>query len=460
MAADYSILQNELTKLLSDLKRELHMREVRKLAQKHQGLAKNVMQKKLIKTLDNQVKELQPTISRLYSYHHALKDNEIKGYLIYLLQMKEHFTREVATKQEMIAQRKHQIKSMVVKLCAMRNEYARKKRSTRTKTAEFVKLDNMSCRMNQIEKRICTVQQETKEIKEDIANLRIFLKQYKKLENDLLRKINDMKDEAQKLLDTAVTTYEEREEYINRWKIFKERYNQDLRKAAINQNALDLCLERSNNYDNFGRLQKEVRTDARIAITGDLIEKDLTGLESGLESVGNLHSAIAKAAGQESPKDMEKSFKSSENTINSMFAYLDELVKKMHHLQATIDELRTKNSNLLKRMTTDERRMRWEIKELQEEVQERNLEANKAGNTRNNAREELDASLALVRNIYTKCCPEEAQINLADEKGIDDTNVADFMENMEKKIVGYLMFIEYLRMQKQMRSSVFDGYQP
>ncbi|GFY43445.1 hypothetical protein TNIN_220081 [Trichonephila inaurata madagascariensis] len=41
------------------------------------------------------------------------------------------------------------VRKLIVKLCAMRNEYAKKKRKVPRKAQEFVLLDNMSNRMNQ-----------------------------------------------------------------------------------------------------------------------------------------------------------------------------------------------------------------------------------------------------------------------------------------------------------------------
>ncbi|GBN58319.1 hypothetical protein AVEN_244064-1 [Araneus ventricosus] len=108
MATDYSILEDELRNQLSDLKRDLHMRRVRTLSRKQSGLAKIVVQRKQIELLMKQISELEPTVSMLYSTHHHLRDNQMKGYLIYLLQLKEYYSREVETKKEIIRQREEQ----------------------------------------------------------------------------------------------------------------------------------------------------------------------------------------------------------------------------------------------------------------------------------------------------------------------------------------------------------------
>ncbi|KAF8795224.1 hypothetical protein HNY73_003097 [Argiope bruennichi] len=107
MATDYSILEDELKNQLSDLKRDLHMRGVRTLANKQSGLAKMAVQRKQIELLKNQISELEPTVSMLYSAHHHLRDNQMKGYLIYLLQLKEYYAREVETKKKLFANEKN-----------------------------------------------------------------------------------------------------------------------------------------------------------------------------------------------------------------------------------------------------------------------------------------------------------------------------------------------------------------
>lgn len=55
------------------------------------------------------IAEVEPTVTTVYSPQYAFKDNEIKAYLAYLLKLKDYFTREVATKQEMIDQRETEV---------------------------------------------------------------------------------------------------------------------------------------------------------------------------------------------------------------------------------------------------------------------------------------------------------------------------------------------------------------
>lgn len=59
--------------------------------------------------MTRQVEELEPTVSKIYSPQNAVTDNQIKGYLIYLLQLKDFFSREVETKKEIIQQREDQV---------------------------------------------------------------------------------------------------------------------------------------------------------------------------------------------------------------------------------------------------------------------------------------------------------------------------------------------------------------
>ncbi|GFY57842.1 uncharacterized protein TNIN_166961 [Trichonephila inaurata madagascariensis] len=110
MAADNSILEVELKNQLEDLKQTLHMKGVKTLSRKQYGLLKLLTQRKQIRLLENQIKELEPTVTMLYSPQHVLKDNQIKGYLVYLLQLKEFFSREVETKKEIIRQREDQVR--------------------------------------------------------------------------------------------------------------------------------------------------------------------------------------------------------------------------------------------------------------------------------------------------------------------------------------------------------------
>ncbi|GBM94922.1 hypothetical protein AVEN_69274-1 [Araneus ventricosus] len=346
----------------------------------------------------------------------------------------------------------------------MRNEYAKKKRAVPLKAPEFVLLDNMSNKMNQIEKRICSLQHENKEIRESIMDLRIFLKQYKKFEKEFCEKSGDMTDEAQMHLDRAVSTYEEREECINRRNIYQDRCSQDLRKAAINENALNLILEKTQKFEDFGDLQKKERSDSRIATTGELIEQGITGLEPELNRVQDLHSAIVASSGRATPEEMDEHFKLTDDQANSKFSYLEELLEMIHRTQNTIDELREKNRELLMGLSSQERRLRWEIREAQLKAKESKNEADAATESMAEARSELDTLLEKVRSLYLICGSEEMTIPSAEQKNeeadtseipqvqgieneeIDDSNALEFNEQIEKKILEYLLLIEYIRM--------------
>ncbi|GIY25807.1 uncharacterized protein CDAR_543401 [Caerostris darwini] len=110
MALDYSILEEELKNQLADLKRDLHMRRVKWLQRKQYGLKTLLVQRKQIEDLKGKISDLEPTVSTLYSAHHTLKDEQMKGYLIYLLQLKDVYFREVETKKEILRQRQEQAK--------------------------------------------------------------------------------------------------------------------------------------------------------------------------------------------------------------------------------------------------------------------------------------------------------------------------------------------------------------
>ncbi|KAF8795223.1 hypothetical protein HNY73_003096 [Argiope bruennichi] len=350
----------------------------------------------------------------------------------------------------------------------MRNEYAKRKRAVPRKAPEFVLLDNMSNKINQIEKRICSLQHENKEIRESIMDLRIFLKQYKKFEKEFREKIGDMTDEAQMHLDRAVSTYEEREECINRRNIYRDRCSQDLRKAAINENALNLILEKTQKFEDFGELQKKRRSDSRIATTGGLIEQGITGLEPQLTRVQNLHSAIVESSGKATPQEMDEHIKLTDDQANSKFSYLEELLEMIHRTQNTIDELKEKNRELLMGLSNQEKRLRWEIGEAQLKAKESKAEADASIENMNEARAELDNLLEKVHSLYLKCGSEEMTIPSAEQKKeaeiseipqmqgienqeINDSNALDFNEKVEKKILEYLMLIEYIRMKESVQ---------
>ncbi|CAL1275081.1 unnamed protein product, partial [Larinioides sclopetarius] len=75
---------------------------------------------------------------------------------------------------------------------------------------------------------------------------------------------------------------------------------------------------------------------------------------------------------------MDEHFKLTDDQANSKFSYLEELLEMIHRTQNTIDGLREKNRELLMGLSSQERRLRWEIEEAQLKAKESKSEADAA----------------------------------------------------------------------------------
>ncbi|KAG8179774.1 hypothetical protein JTE90_002816 [Oedothorax gibbosus] len=342
----------------------------------------------------------------------------------------------------------------------MRNEYSKRKRRVRSNPSEITQLENMSNKMNKLEQRVCSLKSDMKGQRESIMDMRVFQKQYKNLENKFRSQITRMAEDVQHHLDTAVTTYEQREEFINKAKIYKERCAQDLRKAALNENALQLVLDESEKLEEFENLQKQKRFDSRIATTGELIDQGLTGLESELKRNKHLNSAILHSSGKEDAEVVEDHYKLTDEHSKSMFSYLEQLLKYIRHLQVTINELKDESGKTQNSLVTQERRLKWETaveKKLAEELEQ---EVTSSESSVQEAREQLHFLLKKLQSLHNKMgFPQEAEEpedaagsdaaeKDAEEHEISESNAIDFKEGIEKDVLKLLMVIEYLRVKE------------
>ena len=103
----------------------------------------------------------------------------------------------------------------------------------------------------------------------------------------------------------------------------------------------------------------------RIAEARDMIKEGSTGLESSLERLNDLQTAISAAAGEDTPDKMEESFRVDSDSIDMTLSYLDELLKDINRLQGEINSLKKENKLLTKSMSLSDKHLRLKIRQHQ-----------------------------------------------------------------------------------------------
>nr|XP_042905710.1 uncharacterized protein LOC107454595 [Parasteatoda tepidariorum] len=153
---------------------------------------------------------------------------------------------------------------------------------------------------------------------------------------------------------------------------------------------------------------------------------------------------IARASGRRTPQQMREIFGLAEDKGSTMFTHLENLLEEINHTQNTVNELKEENRNLLKSISTSERKLKWEISEKQAKMGLCKTEAERAEVYMNSERTELNNLYESLWRIHKMCGLGDTEF----EDGINDFNAETIKEEVEKQIIEYLMQIEYFRMKK------------
>lgn len=71
-------------------------------------------------------------------------------------------------------------------------------------------------------------------------------------------------------------------------------------------------------------------------------------------------------------------------------------------------------------------------------------EAEHVSREKDEARGDLDSILENVKSLYAVICPNDT--DYLQERPLNDSNVMDYLQSMENRILDYLICVEYIRM--------------
>lgn len=81
---------------------------------------------------------------------------------------------------------------------------------------------------------------------------------------------------------------------------------------------------------------------------------------------------------------------------------------------------------------------------LQDDAEKWLEAADEASKEEDEAKSELNRTFDVVKSLYATCCPEDS-LSL-EQTPIDETNVIDYLQEMEKQLLNYLICHQYLKM--------------
>ncbi|XP_061382539.1 coiled-coil domain-containing protein 63-like [Danaus plexippus] len=403
------------------------------------------VQRNMIRTLtlelDNIITELRLTKST----SNLLENARVKDRLILLLKEHEKCSTEVkehrATINELnflLKQVQREIKGLRAKGVGFEKDYA-------------ITLTNQTL-SSQLENRLNTAMKKFNSVNSDNFNMRIEIDRllrdrqfFNSMWRGQIRRLMEGKARILELVEAAIATYEQREEWCGKLDALKEKAALDYRKHCLEVRELQRQLDHSLKLEEFLRTKGTVRlTAADAREEARRIERQENEIRVYNNYV-NILDAIKEYTGEEDVDKLIQEFIRREEENYALFTYINEVNTELKHLS---DNVKILKSNIEEEHAKQQAKLfkqQESADNLRADLHQRRLQADAL----HTACQRTDAALRTVLDsvrelaVSSECDSLPLLKLLGKSLNVNTTNVRLYIKSLEKKVVEMVEQIKF-----------------
>ncbi|XP_053617501.1 coiled-coil domain-containing protein 63-like [Plodia interpunctella] len=435
---------------LSKLQRQFRVMEIDRATVTSSVQPTLRVQRNIIRSLNTELEKIMMELKLTKSTSNVLENARTRQNLVSLLSEHERCSAEVkqhrATISELdflLRQVQKEIKGLKSKGTGCEMEYA----NTLTNQTMLSQLEN---RLDTAMKKFNTVNSENFNIRLEIDKLLRDRQFFNMIWKGQVKRLMDGKTQILDLVEQAITTYDQREEWCSKLDALKEKAAVDYRKHCMEVRELQRQLDHSLKLEEFLRTKGTVRLTAADAKAE---AKRLEQQEAELRTYNNyvnILEAIKEFAGEDDVSKLILEFNRREEENYALFNYINEVNTELKNLNDNVKTLK---------VTIEEEHAKYEAKLLQQQDSIESLKSTlekKKESTKNLrvACERSEEVLAiLLQHIQTLAQSSECNsLPLLKLLGkyfeVNVTNARLYIKSLEKKIseiVDVIKVDEYLQ---------------
>ncbi|KAM3959522.1 coiled-coil domain-containing protein 63 [Aphomia sociella] len=402
------------------------------------------VQRNIIKSLNSELETIMMELKLTKSTSNVLENARTRDKLITLLKEHERCSTEVREHRNTISELDFLLKQVQREIKGLKNkgtgsemEYA----NTLTNQTMLSQLEN---RLNTAMKKFNTVNSENFKIRLEIDKLLRDRQFFNMIWKNQIKRMMDGKAQILELVEQAITTYDQREEWCNKLDALKEKAAIDYRKHCLEVRELQRQLDHSMKLEEF------LRTKGTVRLTTADAKAEAKRLEQQEEEIRaynnyiNILEAIKEFTGEDDVDKLIQEFTRREEENYALFNYINEVNTELKNLDDNVKMLK---------VNIDDERAKHEAKmyKQQDSIESLRLTLDQ----KREATAELQAAYqrsaeilsALLQHIQTLALTSECNTIpllklLGKSFNVNVTNARLYIKSLEKKILEVVSVIK------------------
>ncbi|CAB3219928.1 unnamed protein product [Arctia plantaginis] len=413
------------------------------------------MQKNIINSLNSDLEKIMLELKFTKSTTNLLKNSNTREKLIALLKEHEKFATEVKEHRGTIKELDFLLKQVQKEIKVLRSKGTALDTDTINALNNQMVISQLENRLDTAMKKFNTVNSENYAVRVEIDRLLRDRQFFNNLWKNQIKRLMDGKAMIIELLEQAITTYDQREEWCSKLDALKEKSAMDYRKHCLEVRELQRQLDHSMKLEEFLRTKGTVRLTAADAKAE---AKKLEQQEEEMRAYNNyvnILDAIREFAGEEDVDKLIQEFTRREEENYALFNYINEVNTELKNLSDSVKMLKD---------SIEEENIKHQAKlyKQQDSIEslKNTLEGKRQANdsARNTCEKSSQVLANLLQQIYdlalSSDCDSLPLLKLLGRPfEINVTNARLYIKSLEKKI---LEIIEVIRMdeaiQRQLES--------
>ncbi|XP_075984114.1 coiled-coil domain-containing protein 63-like [Anticarsia gemmatalis] len=411
------------------------------------------MQKNIINTLNADLEKIMLELKFTKSTSNLLENSRTREKLITLLKEHEKYAAEVREHRGTIKELDFLLKQVQKEIKALRSKGTGSDTDYANALTNQMVISQLENRLDTAMKKFNTVNSENYSMRLEIDRLLRDRQFFNTLWKNQLKRLMDGKAMIIELLEQAITTYDQREEWCSKLDALKEKAALDYRKHCLEVRELQRQLDHSMKLEEFLRTKGTVRLTAADAKAE---AKKLEQQEEEMRAYNNyvnILDAIREFAGEEDVDKLIQEFTRREEENYALFNYINEVNTELKNLSDNVKMLKVNIDEETAKHQAKLYKQQDSIESLRSTLEEKRAASAAARATCERSAQVL---ATLLQQIYSLAlasdCDSLPLLKLLGKPfDINVTNARLYIKSLEKKI---LEIIDVIRMDEALQRHV------
>ncbi|KAG6457864.1 coiled-coil domain-containing protein 63 [Manduca sexta] len=421
---------------LSKLQRQFRVMEIDRATVMSSVQPTLRMQKNIIDTLNGELEKIMLELKFTKSTSNLLESARTREKLIVLLKDHEAYSAEVKEHRGIInelnfllTQVQKEIKNLKSKGSGTEKAYA----NTLTNQTVITQLEN---RLDTAMKKFNTVNSENYRMRLEIDRLLRDRQFFNGIWKNQIKRLMDGKAQILELVEQAITTYDQREEWCAKLEALKEKAAIDYRKHCLEVRELQRQLDHSMKLEEF------LRTKGTVRLTAADAKAEAKRLEQQEEEMraynnyANILDAIKEFAGEDDVDKLIQEFTRREEENYALFNYINEVNTELKNLSDNVKMLKTNIDEEAAKHQAKMYKQQDSIESLRSTLEEKRKANDKARGVYDKNTEVLQSLLHQIQTLaLSSDCDSLPLLKLLGKPfDINATNARLYIKSLEKRI--------------------------